>query len=389
MTATIVTTTRSSVGPIPAPLTGIDVSLVQDVHTFTRLGPEWNALVGRTRNEPFYRHEFIRSWLENFRPEAPLKLLIGREPGGRLVALFPLIEEQVRMFGIPLRQWTSPTNVQSARFDLIAEDEGTANRAFFSYLRNAEHWDLLRITDLPPNGSARRLDEIAREHGLPTGVYESHRSVYIALPPSIETFQAALGGKFRSNLRRRRKLLEAKGKISFDQITGGPDLQVRLEECFAIEQSGWKGKHGEPANQDPRIHGFYSALARRTSKEGSFSLYRLLLDGRPVAFQYGLTQDGIFSLLMTSYDESLRDCSPGHLLVEEVLRHCIETGQREFDFLGCDLEWKRAWSQTSRQHIWLFIFRNNVRGRFVHGMKFKLTPAAKRLMAYWRKGKQS
>jgi len=386
--ATIATTTRS-VDPIVAPLTGIEVNLVQDIHTFTRLRPEWNALVERTRNEPFYRHEFIRSWLENFRPEARLKLLIGREPGGRLVALLPLIEEPVRMFGIPLRQWASPTNVQSARFDLIAEDEGTANHAFFSYLRNAKDWDLLRITDLPPNGSARRLDEIAREHAFPTGVYESHRSVYVALPSSMETFQAALGGKFRGNLRRRRKLLEEKGTISFDQITGGPDLQVRLEECFAIEQSGWKGKHGEPANQDPRIHGFYSALARRTSKEGSFSLYRLLLDGRPIAFHYGLKQDGIFSLLMTSYDESLRDCSPGHLLVEEVLRHCIETGQREFDFLGCDLEWKRAWSQTSRQHIWLFIFRNNVRGRFVHGMKFKLTPAAKRLMAYLRKGKKS
>jgi len=365
------------------------VSLVQDVHTFTRLGPEWNALVERTRNEPFYRHEFIRSWLENFRPEVPLKLLIGREPGGRLVALLPLIEEQVRMFGIPLRQWTSPTNVQSARFDFIAEDQKTASRAFFTYLRNAKDWDLLRITDLPPNGTAQRLDELAHENGLPTGTYESHRSVYIALPPSKETLQAALGGKFRGNLRRRRKLLEAKGKISFEQITGGPDLQARLDECFAIEQSGWKGKHGEPANLDPRIRGFYSALARRTSREGSFALYRLLLDGRPIAFHYGLTQDGIYSLLMTSYDESLRDCSPGHLLVEEVLRNCIATGQREFDFLGCDLEWKRAWSQTSRQHIWLFIFRDNLRGRFVHGMKFKFAPAARLLMSYWRKGKKS
>jgi CelD/BcsL family acetyltransferase involved in cellulose biosynthesis len=91
---------------------------------------------------------------------------------------------------------------------------------------------------------------------------------------------------------------------------------------------------------------------------------------------------------MTSYDESLRDCSPGHLLVEEVLKRCIGSGQHEFDFLGCDLDWKRAWSPASRQHIWLFVFRNNLRGHFLHGMKFKLSPAAKRLMAFWRKGKR-
>jgi len=233
------------------------------------------------------------------------------------------------------------------------------------------------------------LEDVARENGFPVGRYQSQRSVYIPLPSSFEALQGALGGKFRGNLRRRRKLLEENGKISLEHFRGGPDLQARLEECFAIEQSGWKGRRGEPANLDRRIHGFYSALARRASREGSFSLFRLMLDGRPIAFQYGLTQNGIYSLLMTSYDESLRDCGPGHFLVEEVVKTCIESGQREFDFLGCDLEWKRAWSSTSRQHTWLFIFRDSLRGRFLHSMKFKLTPAVRRLRAHWEKGEKS
>jgi CelD/BcsL family acetyltransferase involved in cellulose biosynthesis len=380
-------TTRQSIEHISEPLTAIQVSLVGDLHTFARLRQEWNALVERTRNEPFYRHEFIRSWIENFRPEAPLKILIGREAGGRLVAILPLIEERVRIFGVSVRQWTSPTNVHSERFDLVAEDKQAASRAFFAYLRDVKEWDVLRMTEIPPEGKALQFGDVARENGFPVGVYESQRSVYIPLPLSFEALQANLGGKFRGNLRRRRKLLETRGSVSVDWITGGPDLQAQLEECFAIEQSGKKAKYGEPANLHPDIHGFYSTLAQRASKEGTFLLYRLLLDGRPIAFHYGLLQNGIYSLLMTSYDEALRDCSPGHLLVEEVLKRCIETGEQEFDFLGCDLDWKRAWSATSRQHIWLFVFRNNLRGHFLHGMKFKLSPAAKRLMVSWRKGK--
>jgi hypothetical protein len=68
------------------------------------------------------------------------------------------------------------------------------------------------------------------------------------------------------------------------------------------------------------------------------------------------------------------------LLVEEVLKVCIEEGLREFDFLGCDLEWKRAWSPKSRQHTWLYIFRDSVRGQLLQRVKFRWVPAAKSLL---------
>jgi CelD/BcsL family acetyltransferase involved in cellulose biosynthesis len=370
---------------VPAPSPSLNVCLIDTPEAIANLEPEWNALVERTRNEPFFRSEYIRSWIEHFAPRAPLRALTARDSRGRLVGFLPLIDERVRYFGVPLRQWTSPTNVHSYRFDLLAEDNEAVTRAFFSFLCDTKGWDVLRLTDIPDGGNAWRLYEAAEESGLRVGVYESNRSVYIPLPDSYESLEATLGGKFRGNLRRRRAQLQKKGAVSVEQFSAGPDLQSRLEECFAIEASGWKGKRGQPANLDPQIHGFYSALARRTSEDGSFSLIQLKLDGRPIAFNYGLTRNGIYSLIMTSYDESLRDCSPGHLLVEETLKLCIQAGRREFDFLGCDLEWKRAWSGASRQHSWLFVYRDNLRGRFTHRMKFEITPAAKRLWARWKK----
>ena len=164
----------------------------------------------RTTNEPFYRHEYIRSWVENFTPEAPLKLFTGREPGGRLVALLPLVEERVSLCGIPVRQWTSPTNVHSYRFDLLAEDASAASRAFVQRLRLEKGWDLIKVTDIPPAGKVWQFYEQAQSARFPVGIYEAQRSTYITLPETFDGLQAALGGKFRGNLRRRRKALDVK-----------------------------------------------------------------------------------------------------------------------------------------------------------------------------------
>jgi CelD/BcsL family acetyltransferase involved in cellulose biosynthesis len=365
------------------------VSLVTDRGEFVRMEGEWNALVESTRDEPFYRHEYIRSWIESFSPDAGLRLLAGHDQRGRLVAVLPLIEQRNSVLGVPVLEWASPTNVHSYRFDLLAEDPDAAAVAFLDRLVAESAWDVLRITDVPHGGNAWQLYRRARWAGLPAGVYPSQRSPYIPLPASFDDLARSLRSKFRSNLRRRRRLLERLGPVSVERIADGPDLQPQLERCFAIEQGGWKGRSGQPANGDARIHGFYCELARRMSDRGSLSLFLLKVGGRPVAFHYGLTERHVYSLVMTSYDESLRECSPGHLLVEEVLKRCIESGVREFDFLGCDHAWKRAWTERVRIHCWLFLFRNNPLGRTLCRAKFDWAPAAKRLLGSWGQARLS
>jgi len=358
----------------------LTVSVVTDRQAVLEMEHEWNALVESTGKEPFYRHEYFRSWLESFAPEAGLRLLAGRDNEGRLVALLPLIERSGRVLGIPVREWSSPTNVHSFRFDLLAEDPAVAAPALLDCLAAQRRWSMLRVTDVPANGSAWHLYRSASDAGWPAGVYESQRSPYIALPATFEDLARAWSSRFRSNLRRRRRLLEQRGAVSVERVEGGPHLQAILDECFQLESRGWKGRRGEPADGDPRIRAFYSALAERTSTDNSFSLFLLRLDGKLIAFHYGLTRHGSYSLLMTSYDEALRECSPGHLLVEEVLKDCFAAGVREFDFLGCDLEWKRAWTKSCRSHSWLFLFRKSPLGRTLRRAKFDWAPNARRLL---------
>ena len=344
---------------------------VIDRAAFIAIEEEWNSLVEATCDEPFYRHEYIRSWIDNFVPGTKLKILTGRDDTGRLVAALPLVVEWGFMYGVPVRRLVSPTNVHSFRFDLVAEDVKSAARTFFERLAADDSWDVIKITDVPEGGNAWQIYEAAVNAGFPAGSWESQRSPYIPLPPSN------LSSKFKSNLRRRRRRLEEQGAISVECVTGGSGLQSRIEESFVMEQSGWKGRKGTAAAQSESARGFYAELARFAAAQDYLSLYFLKLNGRAIASQYGLTRDGVYSLLMTSYDESLKEHSPGHLLLEEVVKDCCSRGLRKLDFLGCDLDWKLDWSRLVRLHHWIFIFRNNRLGRALRRAKFEWIPALK------------
>jgi len=243
-------------------------------------------------------------------------------------------------------------------------------------------WDVLRLSDIPPQGQAWRLHRAAQSAGYPVGAWESQRSPYLTL--------SAAGGppfglrtKFRANLRRRRKRLGEGGEITLERLEGD-SLSVRdLEACLVMEAAGWKGREGSAAGQSEEIRGFHKDLLRTPSYKDMLSLHLLKLSGRPIAFHYGLAHRGVYSLVMTSYEESFAEFSPGHLLTEEVLNDCVSRGLHEFDFLGCDLPWKMEWTSTVRPHHWLYIFRDTTRGRALRRLKFSWAVTARRLLTKW------
>lgn len=363
----------------------ITVSELTDRAAFIALEREWDELVARTRNEIFFRHRFIRLWIDNFAPEAKLRVLVARSADGALVAALPLMQERAKIYGVPVTQLVSTANPHSCRFDLVAEDPALAADAVFEYLAADTGWDVLRITDVPEGGNAFALLDRARRAEWPTGTWSSLHSPYIPLPGTYEALAATLQSKFKANLRRRRKKLEERGKVTVEKVTGGPELAARLEEGFALEASGWKGLNGTAMAQDHATRGFYSELARDAAYGNYLSLYFLRLDGRAIAFQYGLRFGGRYLLLKPGYDERLRECSPGQLLMDEVLRDLSGSEVDEFDFLGPDMVWKRDWTDRVRPHTWMFIFRASAVGRALCKAKFQWLPVAKETVARWKK----
>lgn len=363
-----------------APLdTEINVVEVNSRAAFMQLADEWNGLVHATRDQPFYRHEMIRIWLDNFAPDATLRVLTGRNSQGRLVAVLPLVEQCTRILGAPVRALVSAANDHSPRFDMVAEDGMRAGQVFFDYLQKSNTWDMLLIKNVPHAGHAWQMFDAAIDAGCPTSKWDAMNSPYFALPATRDEMQKQLNTKFKANVRRRRKKLEEKGCVTIEKVTGGLELPHKLEEGILLEQSGWKGKAGTAIGQSRETWGFYSELAHFAAHDGCLSLYTMRLDGRPVAFQYNLSYGSTCYLLKPAYDEALKECSPGQLLMDEVVSRSIDEGLQEFDFLGPDMEWKRDWTDLSRRHTWLYIFRDSSYGHFLHRYRFQWARKAKQV----------
>jgi CelD/BcsL family acetyltransferase involved in cellulose biosynthesis len=366
---------RASAG---RPRAALQVAEIVDRREFAAIEAEWNALVEADRPEPFYRHEYVRNLLDHFASAAPLEVVTLRDARGRLVAGLPLVAGRGSICGIGVRELASPTNVHSLRFDLVSEDSEAAAEALFDHLAADRSWDVIRISDVPAGGRAWRLHRAAQAAGFPVGAWEAQRSPYITLPSSYGELLEGRRAGFKANLRRRRRRLGEQGEVRVERFAGEEVTERRLEECLVLERSGWKGGQGSAVSQSEAAHGFHLGLLRSAGFRDHLSLFRLTLDGQPIAFHYGLTCNGVYSLVLTSYLERFKEFSPGHLLTGEVLEDCISRGLREFDFLGCDLPWKLEWTHTLRSHHWLYVFRDSLFGRSLRLVKFGWVPAVRR-----------
>jgi CelD/BcsL family acetyltransferase involved in cellulose biosynthesis len=363
-----------------ASLTDVKVEEGNSLPDFVALELEWNTLAEASGAGPFQRHECIRAWIAGFAPGARLVLLTGRDPMGRLVAALPLVAEIGAVCGAPVRLLAAAANTHSCRFDLIALSPEAAGRAFLMFLLARPGWDLLRIIDVAEGGHAWQMHRAATEIGLPVGTWESERSPYLSLPSSYAGILAGKSPLFRANLRRRRRQLERLGTLTVERVTGGSALIQRLEEGFALEQRGWKGKQGTAIAQNRRTRAFYTEFALAAARHGYLSLFFLRLNGRAIAFHYGLVHGGIYYVPKLAYDESLKGCSPGLVLLEEAMRDAIARGLREYDFLGAEAGWKNKWSSSARPNHWLFIFRDTRFGRALRRAKFEWVPSARRAL---------
>jgi CelD/BcsL family acetyltransferase involved in cellulose biosynthesis len=357
--------------------------VVTSYETFVGVETEWNDAVDRARvPHPFLRHEWMRTWWDNFRGSASLEILLLRADG-RIAAIAPFMREQVRMYGLPVTRLRLLQNDHTPRVDfIIAERPDESYEAIWQWLRHdAASWDVLQLSQLQRSSrTMATVKRFAQAEGLSTGVWQSSDSPYLELTRSWEQYLGSLPAKFRSNLRNRLSRLTKIGEPTFEVLRDRASIEGGYADALRLEASGWKQQAGTSICSDPAVQRFYTMLTERASKRGWLELLFLKVGDRRIATSYGSTYDGRLFLFKTGYDPEYATCSPFKLLTYFAVQHAYANGLRELDFLGDSEPWKREWTTTARSHDWLFVFADNCRARLLHQLKFKWLPELKR----WR-----
>lgn len=336
------------------------------VELIQELAEDWRRLcMEAPAGEPFYRPEWTEAFLRAFAPAAKV-MVVSAWSGKRLRGVLPLMKERTLLCGLPVRRIMFPANVHCCRAGLVhcpgTEGEEVL-RAMWRALKALGGWDLVDFDCVLEGSGIDKLAPLAAADGFRVARKPTWQSLFLRLPPSGN----ALRPSFRSTLRRRRRQLEALGKVTVRHCDSA-DAQA-LEQFYELERSGWKGQQGTAIACDPRTRRFYDAIARAAARDGHLALDFLELDARPIAAHFALNFQGRYLLAKAGYDEAYQRCGPGHLLVNEILSQSQSRGLREFDFVGPAAWDETRWASARRNHLRVFIFAKGWYGSLLHALR--------------------
>lgn len=174
---------------------------------------------------------------------------------------------------------------------------------------------ILEFPYLPLAGPvADALRHQAEITGRPVAVLAAHRRAMLERTgPDPASFQQALSTKKRRELSRQFRRLGDLGTVTLEHVTAPARHARALEDFFALEASGWKGRRGTALALRPRE----KAFARAAVAGGDAVIHAIRLDGRAVAMLVSFRAGASAVTWKIAYDEAHARFSPGvHVMLE-------------------------------------------------------------------------
>ncbi len=162
--------------------------------------------------------------------------------------------------------------------------------------------------------------------------------------------------------RQRRRLAERGARLEF-RVEREADAAARgIDEYGQLEARGWKGEEGTAVTAANSQGRFYRGVLEEFCERREAVIYRLLLDGQPIAVDLCLERNGTLVILKTAYEQRVATAlgiSPGLLIHEEIFRSVFAEGRSHtVEFYGRVQDWHRKWTDETRTMYHVNIYRN-------------------------------
>jgi CelD/BcsL family acetyltransferase involved in cellulose biosynthesis len=322
-----------------------------DVHdAISPLAAEWDALVERTAAPPFARPGWLAAWWRAFGTGAPVVVTVRRR--GQLAGVLPLRRRPAVL--------ASAANVHTPVFTMTADDPAVARELAAWVLAQRPRRVQLDYVDAadPALAELCRAAAGAGHRVLRIGVL---RSPYAALAKG-EDIDRRLSAKAARNLRRNSRRLAELGRVELEVTDAPGRLGPLLHEGFRVEASGWKAERGTAILSSRVTRDFYTDVGRWAMDAQALRLGFLRLEGRAIAFAFGLRDASAFYLLKGGYDPAYRRYGPAKLMFRHLLARSAAEGAERFEFLGADEPWKLEWTRRCHERLLVRTYAPTVLG---------------------------
>jgi CelD/BcsL family acetyltransferase involved in cellulose biosynthesis len=289
----------------------------------------WRELAARAL-EPniFYEPAFARAAASVFGRDAGAVLVWSGTRPRRLLGFFPA-QIETRRYGLKLPVLVGWTHAYAPLgVPLIERDAAEPVIAAFLAHVAADPAlpGLLLLPFMTRNGPfAAALETIVRRAQMPAADFNRHRRALLKPHGERSRYvERALGARKHKELRRIARRLADLGAVLFTSATEPAAVAAALEDFFALEAGGWKGRAGSAAAAHHDLRRFVRTALGELAADGRVSISRILLDGRAIAATIVLRSGRGAWFWKIAYDEDFARFSPGVMLTVALTEQLVE-----------------------------------------------------------------
>lgn len=215
--------------------------------------------------------------------------------------------------GAPLIDSDDPVQVVNAAFALMAQ-------------KKLKLPNVLVLPDMPLDGpAAGAIRAAAISSDLPISIIEGEsRPVLDATGDADEHFAKAVSGHHRRNYNRLRRRLGERGMLTFDIARQPEETREATEAFLTLELMSWKGKARSAMASDRYQAAFAREAIYRLAERDMVRVATLKLDGETIASLIVLLAGGTAYTWKTAFDETLKEFSPGVLLMIDTTEYLMD-----------------------------------------------------------------
>lgn len=335
--------------------TGLRLDVIHDEVEFLELENCWDDLLGRSATRsPFLSWDWIKLWWDEHRDNFKLAIGVVRTSGNKTLAIAPLVigreaeGSRRQLWHLTFIGGIGEIASQGMDFIVPSGQETVLTPLLCGiFAKVLKRIDIVRLTMIPEESPNLPHIMQALKHKT-SGVSQINRqpSRMLSLPASWQEIEQSHGGNWRSNMRRKQKKMdvEHQGRI----VIGGRDVPFEVAFKALLELHSQRWTIAESLFLRERTKRFHQQLARRCAADGRMMIVLLELDGKFQAATYCLIHDNKAWFYQAGWNQDYCGISIGKLALAWTVRHAIELGLREFDFLPVDYSYKQEWANGVR-----------------------------------------
>jgi len=310
-----------------------------------------DALQRSLDNHVFLTWEWISSWWKFYGAKRRF-LLVTVSNGKKILAAAPLMSSRYKFYELELRKIEfAATPASDYHSFLLTGKKPEYAGLMIGYADHvAPECDCIELREVPENSATAKILTVSKE---PFKFSERILSPcpYVLLPSNFEDYFQSLGSNWRRNLRRWERKLGQNYKIDFKICNDIETVNDNMKTIFDLHQKRWRSRKKSGAFSDQRFRDFHVDVARSFAERGWLILSFLTLNDEPVAAGYAFRYAQKLFCYLSGFDPQYSEYEVGNLRHIYLLKHCIENGLKEYDFLRGSESYKRLWNASVRRNL--------------------------------------